>query len=435
MEKVKIHDITQDGRGVGRLESGRVIMVPGCFPGDEISADVQETKSAKGALSGTLNEIIVNSPHRGTHPCDHFSQGCSGSILGALKYEYTTDWKLNHLSETLRRIGGVKNSRIEPIIPSIEQWNYRDRIELQVVPEEAGLRPAFHGLDGPVPVKSCSLAMPSINKVLKSIKLGFSESDEELFRNFKPRLLLRDNGHDEAVAVLFLFCSPNLKVPVRFKDWLLDLDLAGWQIRLAKTTELRFSKSTTAMKRGKSDISIKTSIGEISADPTVFTQVNRSMADTLIKTALAHAPDGGKLLDLYGGYGAFGLEYAIRGGNAEVIDSAGASVAAGGKFAKRKDLAVVFNTLDLNKNPFLIGVKSTRDACIVDPPRSGIGQKMRKWLQIKGPKRLIYVSCHPAALARDISALSDYKPVVFYPVDMFPNTPDVETIAIFDKKS
>ncbi|MBT7790801.1 MAG: hypothetical protein HN757_18225, partial [Calditrichaeota bacterium] len=128
-------------------------------------------------------------------------------------------------------------------------------------------------------------------------------------------------------------------------------------------------------------------------------------------------------------------QYAIRGGNAEVIDSAGASVAAGGKFAKRKDLAVVFNTLDLNKNPFLIGVKSTRDACIVDPPRSGIGQKMRKWLQIKGPKRLIYVSCHPAALARDISALSDYKPVVFYPVDMFPNTPDVETIAIFDKKS
>jgi len=435
LEKVKIHDITQDGRGVGRLESGRVIMVPGCFPGDEISADVQETTSTKGALSGTLIEVLVNSPHRSTHPCEHLCQGCSGSILGALKYEYTTEWKFNHLSETLRRIGGLKNAKIEPIIPSVQKWDYRDRIELQLVPEEAGLRPAFHGREGPVPIKSCSLAMPSINEVLKNIKLGFSDSDEELFRTFKPRLLLRDNGHGEAVAVLFLFSSPNLKVPIRFKDWLLDLDLAGWQIRLAKTTELRFSKSTTAMKRGKSDINIKTSIGDITADPSVFTQVNRSMADTLINTALAHAPDGGKLLDLYGGYGAFGLEYAIRGGSAEVIDSAGAAIAAGENFAQRKDLSVVYNTLDLNKNTFLIGAKSTRDACIVDPPRSGIGQKMRKWVQIKGPKRLIYVSCHPAALARDIAALSNYKPVIFYPVDMFPNTPDVETVAIFDRKS
>lgn len=434
VERIVIHDLSQDGRGVGRLESGCVIMVPNCYPGDEISAEVQESSTLKGALSGTLQEVLVSSPHRSSHPCERYSQGCSGSILGALSYEFTTEWKSKHLAETLRRIGGLKSPKIEPIISSEQHWNYRDRLELQLISDESGWKPAFQGHEHPVPVNSCSLGMPAINKALQSIKTSFSDSDQELIQAFKPRLLLRDNGHNGAVAILFLFGKTDQKVNPRFREWLRGIELTGWQIRLAKTAELRFAKSVVALKGGNPSIYIKTSLGEITAEPTVFTQVNRSMSEVLIRTALDHIPDGGSILDLYGGYGAFGLEYAIRGGNAEVIDSAGDSIAAGQSFCKAHNLPVVYTTLDLNKNPFLISMKGHPDACIADPPRTGINPKMRQWLQVKGPKRLIYVSCHPAALARDIMALSNYKAAKFYPLDMFPHTQDTETVAILDKK-
>ncbi len=434
MEKIEIHDLAHDGLGVGKLGNGRVIMVQGCFPGDKISVEYSEPSKKKGVLTGILKEIIVNSPHRVEHPCSHYCQGCSGSILGAVNYDFASDWKQNHLIQTLTRIGGLEKPKVEPILSVENSWNYRDRIELQIIAGHDGWKPAFMGLEKHIQIECCNLAMPSINKAIKTINSNSPDADPKLLKRFTPRLLLRDNGDGEVVAVLFLFGNPNQSVPGVYKDWLRSLQLKGWQIRISKTPDLRFIKSTTGAKGGDSQIHIRTSTGEISANPTVFTQVNRVMSDNLIRTVFDHIPDGGRILDLFGGYGAFGLEYAIRGGKSEIIDSAGESITAGKKFVKRRNLQVKYNTLDLNKNPYLINTQERHDACIVDPPRSGLGQKMRDWLQVKGPGRLIYVSCHPAALARDIKALTKYTTSAFNPIDMFPNTTDLETVAILDKK-
>ncbi len=430
--ELKIFDLSSDGRGVTKLPSGRVVMIPNCLPGDKISAIINEDSEGKSDYKVLTKEIIEPSPDRIPHNCEHSSDGCQGSIFGALDYRAGLELKQKMLVETLKRIGKFDNLEVEPIIPSTNQWKYRDRVELKLTSTEKSMAVSFSGINGDVCIRNCQLAKESINQALSYIKSNTTSSTEN--SSAGNRLLIRDNGHNQSVGVLYFLEKLDSNKTTRLTGWLNSLGLNGWQIRETKLISTRFTKSKLVSSTGNTNIYIKIGKKELIASPNIFTQANADMSETLINVVLKSVPNNCRLLDLYGGYGSFGITHAMRGGQSDIVESMKNSIIAGRTFCKENSLKVKFITSNLNQKADWMKWQIKYGACIVDPPHSGLSETIRKWLQARGADRLIYVSCHPAALARDIRQLTNYKISEIQPIDMFPQTTELESVVVLDRK-
>jgi len=281
-------------------------MISAAVPGDKIEVDFEITKG-KGIAFGKLISILVPSEHRIPHPCDHYSDGCRGSLFGAYDYPEGLTLKRNHLINALKRIGKIEEPAVNEILPSPEKWNYRDRLEFQLQMEKGQLKIGFVSADTVIPIKNCCLGVKSIQNSLQRMW--------EHIPQIKPntpsadfRLLLRDNGKEESVAVLFTKTDSQERLDI-VRQLLKAGDFTGWEIRLVRNFDSRFFSSRIIDRFG--DTSLHAEIGDntIELPPLAFTQSNHSASELLRKTVTGLIPDGGKLLDFYGGYGAFALEY------------------------------------------------------------------------------------------------------------------------------
>ena len=461
-DTIKIHDLGWEGEGVGRMSDGQVVFVDGALPGDKIIPRFAK-KTGKGPLKAEIREITQPSPDRIEHPCPFYAESCPASPLGALKYTAALEWKRNHLTETLRRIGNITDAEVAEAVPSELQWGYRDRIELQFKPVKEKktyttktftLPPGSVKRQDPlkvrfgylskydfIPVSDCLLPSEPVRKAISSLVLAVSEDrlDLNLVSNStrvekNPRMLIRDNGHGGAVAVLFApesYIIPNdLAASI-----LLETNLTGIQVRMTPNLDLRYFVSDLLDEAGETRVFFPLSNAqEVYAGPTIFTQANMRMSSVLRQIVLENLPPKGNVLDMYGGIGAFALEYAlIKGGNATVIDSSRDSLKAGRKFAMKNKLPVEFLDVNLSRSNFRLDSKKF-DALIVDPPHKGIDKNILQKINDEGPGIIAYVSCHPAALARDVKSLTGYTPVKIIPVDMFPQTTELETVCILHRK-
>ncbi|MBD3167536.1 TRAM domain-containing protein [bacterium] len=463
-----VTDLTSDGRGVARTEEGRVVFLAGAMPGDRVLAAL-EAQGTKGPLTGRVREILVPSPDRREHPCPHYAEGCPASPLGVLEDRAERDWKRHHLLETLVRMGPwverdappgtpgaprlsdeeqrTRNEERERLrarldgmtgatLPSLASLHYRDRIEPRLEPLQGGWRMLYGKGEVDVALADCLLASVAIREAMQALSVRLKEGmlkPDPSFSRRSVRLLLRSNGREQAVAVLFVMTGRKFD-PAPYVQWLRDIPaLAGWQVRMARQVKTRMTHSTILAEAGDTGIMIRVGTQSLQAPPTIFTQANESMRDRLVEVALDDVVTGGNLLDLYGGYGSFGLEYVRRGGRATVVDTAPDALAAGWQFAREHDLEVDFIEADLARRfPRRLALE-TRDAVLLDPPRGGAGRNVLKVLDAHGPGRLVYVSCHPATLARDLGRLPAYRLVRLTPVDMFPQTPDLETVAVLQR--
>lgn len=439
-----IQDMTWDGRGVTRTPDGRVVMISGALPGDAVTAILSPADN-RGPLMGAVDEIITPSPDRLPHPCPYHVRGCQSTPLGTWRYEAALAWKSRHLSETLRRIGGVTDPAILDPVPSPQQWGYRERLELHLFTVHEQWWLGYLAADGYYPLSDCLLGTDPVRQGLTRLVFALgSYKDEATSQRVQvprdtdqngSRLVVRDNGHGEAVAVLFVR-NPEKTDLQPLRRALHHAELAGWQIRHAPSMRLRFFVSQVIDDEGDPRVFPKLSEGrELAIDPVVFAQVNRAAAIPLVRRVVDELPASLNLMDFYGGYGAFALEYVLaKGGKAAVVESSTLAVRAGQAFARDQGLPVEFILADLShRGPAFSALKFQR-AAILDPPRAGADPAIIGALNENGPPQLVYVSCHPATLARDIRLLTAYRPLRFIPVDLFPQTPDVETIAIFDRR-
>ena len=431
IETVTITDFSSQGLGVGRRASGQVAMIPYTVPGDQAEVDFEFAKP-KGIAFGKLMSISSSSDDRGTHPCIHYSQGCRGSLLGAYDYKKGLTWKRNHLLTTLERIGKLKSPDVREVYPSPLEWNYRDRLEFQLQLKPGRIQIGFMGDNGIIPIKTCCLSMNHIQDCLQNMLKTISTLKVDTVRE-DCRLLFRDNGLGQAVAVLFITdeSTENYELLTRL---LQQSGLARWEIRQVDDFKLRFVSSKLIEMVGETFIYVKFGRYSMELPLLSFTQTNPSAAALLRRLVIDLIPDKANLLDLYGGYGAFALEYVNRkSGSALVLESSHSMVKAGREFAKKVSLPVKFLQSDLNYPVSINKSFGQFDVVIADPPRDGLHRNVIKYLNTNGPKQLIYVSCHTAALARDIKELKRYTPEYFIPVDMFANTARLETIALFTR--
>jgi 23S rRNA (uracil1939-C5)-methyltransferase len=397
------------GSALGR-HGGRVIFVPYTIPGETVRVEVVEEH--KRWARARLVEVLAPSPHRVEPPCPYFGLSTSGRPLCGgcqyqhIEYEAQLAFKREVVADQLSRIGGLEVD-VEEAIGAAEPWRYRNNVQFHVTPEGyLGFLTA--DTNQIVPVEECLIIDPLLDDLWDTFDMRWPQ----LYR-----LSLRcGSATGDTMAIFELEAYQDFEIDVDFPVSCVLLLPDGEAVVLMG--DLRLVEHVAGRDYG------------ISAGS--FFQVNTGGAEALVALVREYlAPRGDEtLLDLYSGVGLFGLALAGDVGRVVAIESAPSAV---------EDFRL--NAADLKDVTLLEGkaqsvlgrVEEAVDLVVLDPPRAGAGERVVGEIARLAPRRLVYVSCDPATLARDSRHLAGagYQIQTVQPLDLFPQTFHVETVTLF----
>ena len=467
--ELQIDSLAHGGEGVGRLgEGGYVVFVSGGLPGDRVRAEVVKRK--RSYAHARLVEIVEESPERIPPTADH-----PGVAWQVLPYERQLQIKAEQVEDALRRIGKLDGFAMEPIVPALAQWRYRNKLEYSFGQDDSDeLVCGFHAPGGwkrVDPIEDCLLASESGNRA-REVALAWAReqglrawdrhresiaSREPLLRNLVVRegrhtgkLQIRlvstpgvpKGGPDETEGTGNLTGTGELDVPSLAAALAAELGedtLSGvlWtrSASLAETTmggetELVWGEAELPERLGDLDLRISSE---------AFFQTNTEMAEVLYAIVVEYAALEGweRVYDLYSGIGTIALTLAPRAGELWGIEIVEGAVADAISAAKRNEVtnAHFFAGDARLALPELIERAGRPDVVVVDPPRAGLSQKVVRRIIDASPKRVVYVSCNPTTLAPNAAQLVEagWRLVKVRPVDMFPQTPHIECVALLER--
>jgi tRNA/tmRNA/rRNA uracil-C5-methylase (TrmA/RlmC/RlmD family) len=405
------------GLGLARHE-GRVVFVPRGLPGDRFRVRVSAT--AQGFLRVSPLARVDDGPGRRVSPCP-VSETCGGCAYQDLGYEEQLTLKALVLRESLARAGAPYEGEIE-VMPSPEE-GWRTRASLHLAPGPLGLRVGFHeeGTHRIVEFEACLQLSRPLNATVRALKHAFEARPKVVSR--LARLDLAESGDgSECVAVV----SGDL----RAED---GPALAQAAAEVAGLTGLGFWRE----RRGRRDLLLArgdphvhaTVLGRrLRAHAVSFFQANRFLVEALTRAVVESVPAGGRVLDLYCGVGLFGVSLAARGDEvlgAEIAESSVFDASANGRDLPR----VRFFRGDV-REALSRWPREAREHVVLDPPRAGAGREVVEAVADRRPEVVVYVSCDPATLGRDLAdfARLGYRPDRLRAFDMFPNTFHLETL-------
>ncbi len=405
--------------GVGRAE-GKVIFVPGTVPGDEVEVVLDEEK--KTYATGHLVALRHPSPQRRHPPCPYVSR-CGGCPWQHVAYAEQLRAKEALVREHLRRIGGIADPPLLPIIPSPQEWHYRHRIRLHA---EDNARLGFsqarsHEL---VEIASCAIAAESSAADLRLARawlasLHTAVRQVELLTNEPAgRLVLVGDTEeafqtqDAAVCTQFLKAYPGVA----------GLALCGRDWRKA------WGDTTISFTLGVDGLTLTVSQG-------VFTQVNLAGNRALIATLLqlSDIQKEQRVIELYCGAGNLSLPLASRARELIGIEQSRPAVADAQANAARAGLtnARFLCAPARTGVRHLLRTRTRGEVVVLDPPRAGAADVIDEVPRL-GAQKVVYVSCDPTTLARDLRRLQmyGYRTSAIQPLDLFPHSYHVETLAV-----
>lgn len=435
---LNITDVTNEGSGVGKYE-GMAIFTPLTAVGD--TARVKILKVKKNYAYGKLLEIIIPSSDRIEPDCAVFSK-CGGCAFRHMSYKAESNLKQNKVYEAIKRIGGVDLAP-QNIISATSPDNYRNKAQYPVdLCGKAGFY-AFHS-HRIIPCGDCLLQPQIFGEIVKAFEEWIEKYKISIYNEQKNSGLLRHlyirkakitgeimvtlviNGNTvsnakQLIDALLHLCGENLK------SVQLNINTLDTNVILGDKCEVIYGKPYIT------DILCGV---KVRLSPLSFYQVNREMAEKLYEKAAEYAnPEGKNVLDLYCGAGTIGLSMAKRAKSIigveivpEAIEDAKFNAMDNGIENAR---FICADAADAAKQ--LASEKISADVVIVDPPRKGCSEELINTIAKEfSPERVVYVSCDPATLARDIKIFDNlgYKLVEYTPVDLFPRTSHVETVAL-----
>ncbi len=401
---LQLTDMAHGGEAVGKHER-KVIFVPYAIPGESVRVEVMEDKG-RFARARVL-QVLEPSPHRVQPPCPYFGL-CGGCQWQHVAYEAQLEYKRSIVLTQLQRIAGLPGADVRPVLGMETPWRYRNRVQFHASSDgQLGFMAAnSHDV---VPVEQCLLMHPLLESV-------FDALDMEL-----PDLLslsLRAGIHTGDQMVVFEMGSdqpPELEVDLPVSCVLLLPD--GTPVTLVGSPYLREQVLGRQYR--------------ISA--TSFFQVNTLQAEAVsrqVSSALNLQPDS-VVLDGYCGVGTFALGLAAHARRVIGVEvSAGAIADAQANAAGLANVSFVCGTMQ----SAIPKLGLTRPLVVVDPPRTGLeGAALVAVLKL-APPRVVYVSCDPATLARDVKAFlaAGYLLRTVQPIDMFPQTYHIETVTLLE---
>jgi 23S rRNA (uracil1939-C5)-methyltransferase len=414
---VKIDSLAYGPYGIGRRE-GQVILTPLTAPGDEVEVRVVEQKPNYAVAE--FQRVLQPSPVRRSPPCPYFAE-CGGCPWQHIRYESQLISKERNVVDALKRIGKLDGYELIPILPSPEEYRYRRRVRLHVHEgEKLGFHRALsHDL---IEIDSCPIAEPHVEHniinarewlgrlktAIREIEIVGSDEEEKVILAGKADGALAPD--DDGVCSRFLDSHNEVMGLILFGR--------GWRRSWGQAT------ISTHLENGL----------KLEIDGEVFTQVNRQGNDRLVGELLQWGEfyDRDRVLELYCGAGNFTFSVAQRSKEVIAIDNVPRAIENGKANSRlnrlknirwlRSHVPHAVKSMQTNSEKF--------SKIILNPPRSG-AKGLEKDLASLEAQKILYVSCNPPTLARDLAALSKkgYRLSRVRPFDLFPQTFHVETLA------
>ena len=415
---LEIDSLSHGPYGIGRHD-GHVIMVAGTVPGDRVTARVIESKRSYAIAE--LISITKPSGQRRRPPCPYVGS-CGGCPWQQVDYDAQLAAKQRSLEDALRRIGKLRDFDILPIVAAPSEFHYRRRIRLRSNNRgQVGFYRSFsHDL---VEIDRCEIALEQVNVALAHVRRWVKEAKA----SFTAIEIVA--GDDERELVLVAAAAERLAAS----------DSASMRDLLNAGTGLRGAIVSGGARRqvwGDSRISVTTEPDlRLMVDADVFIQVNPDGNRALLRHLL-HAgafANGDRVLELYCGAGNFTLSIARRAGEVVAVEGYRYAIDSGRLNAQRNGIENIrWRPAPVPAELAQLARRGERfNKIVLDPPRAG-AKGVDRDLAALDAEAIFYISCNPATMARDLAALAKrgYKLARVQPIDLFPQTFHVETLAI-----
>ncbi len=438
---LEITDVTAEGSGVGRYE-GMAVFVPLTAVGDK--AKVLILKVKKSYAYGKLLELLDASPYRIENDCPVFFR-CGGCVSRHISYEKECELKENHVKNCINRIGKI-DLQPQKIVPALRSEGYRNKAQYPVSQNGKFGFFATHS-HRVIECNNCSLQPEEFSAICEIVERWIRDYDislynEETHSGALRHLYLRKGEKNDEIMVIFVVNSEKLDhsekivaellkaFPEKIKSIQLNINREDTNVILGKKCDVLF---------GEDHITDIICDVKVRISPLSFYQVNRDMAEILYIKAAEYGRVGGKkIIDLYCGTGTIGLSMASLAQKVVGVEIVKEAV---------EDAKINAAINGFKNTEFICGDAATAakelvrrgekaDVVFLDPPRKGCEKQLLQTIANDfTPEKIVYISCDPATLARDAAELQSLGYILkeYTPVDLFPRTAHVETVALFEK--
>lgn len=443
--EITIEDLGNNGEGIGRIE-GYTVFVEGALPGERVRVLMVKTKKHYGY--GKFREILEPSPDRITPVCP-VAEKCGGCQLQHLSYEAQLAFKTKKVKDHLERIGGLTGIEVLPAIGMEDPWRYRNKAQFPVGGEKGAPQIGFYAkrshriIDTP----ACYL-QNEVNDAIEQIVRDFLTEnkiplyDEETHSGLVRHILTRVGRQSGQIMVCIVINGKNLPQSQKLVERLTAVP-GMTSIVLnenRKATNVILGEKIHVLW-GKEFITDTIGSVEFEISPLSFYQVNPIQTRVLYQTALDFADlDGTEtVLDLYCGIGTISLFFAQKAKRVFGVEIVPQAIEDAKRNAARNHMDNAFFQAGAAEEviPRLYETEGLQaDVVVVDPPRKGCDQRLLETILEIAPKKLVYVSCDSATLARDLAYLCPrgYRVEKVQVVDQFPWTVHVESVALLSKE-
>ncbi len=429
--EIEITGMTDDGSGVGRAE-GIAVFVPYTIVGEVIKAHI--IKVNKNYAVGKLLDIIKPSEHRTKALCQYFYK-CGGCQLMHMDYEAELLYKKNKVADCMKRIGGIE-TEVSDIVASDDRFRYRNKVQLPVTKEGIGFYKAHsHNV---IDMDDCLLQSETVKEITFTVRKWMEEwnieaYDEENNKGTIRHIYLRE-GKSGIVLVIVTFEE---KLP--HTDKLIEM-LEGKNVT-GIVQNINPKKTNVVLGREYKTIwgkdLIRDNIGdkEFEISPASFYQVNKKQTEKLYSVAEKMAGLTGKetVYDIYCGIGTIGQFMADKVKKLvgiEIVPDAVSNAVKNARINGIENTSYYCGAAEKIADE-IIKNEGKPNVIILDPPRKGCEENLLDAVVKAKPEKIVYISCKASTLARDLKYLEQkgYKTTEIVPVDMFPNTVHVESVA------
>ena len=453
--ELRVSGMAFGGKGLAKSD-GLPVFIDNTVPLDLVIARI--TKKKKNYAEARLDTIVEPSPFRVAPPCK-YSGFCGGCKWQFIQYDQQLIYKQQHVIDSIEHIGLIQEVQVHPTIPSKLIFGYRNKMEFScsdrrwLLPEELGREDIDTnlalGLHVPgtfnkvIDISSCLLQPEPGNRILADVKAFIKDSGKPVYGlrshiGFWRFLMLRHSVAYDQWMVNVITAQEDREIIKPLADMLLD----KYPQIVSVINNITSRKAGVAIGEyevlidGTSCIKDKIGLFEFEISANSFSQTNTLGAERLYETVKEYVELTGTetVIDLYSGTGAIAIYLADSAKEVtgiEIIESA--VVDAERNRLKNRVSNCKFILGDIKKA--LPEITKRPDVMIIDPPRAGMHKDIVKQVLAMAPNRIVYVSCNPATLARDLGMLKEsYHVLEVQPVDMFPHTFHIESVARLQKK-
>lgn len=443
--KIDITGLTHEGQGVGKIE-GFVVFVDGVLPGENV--DIKIVKQTKSYAVGKLVNINNSSADRVKPFCPVYDK-CGGCAVQHMSYQAQLDFKKDTVLQNIRRIGGLQNIKVNNTIGMENPFKYRNKVQYPVGSDKGDIRIGFYETRSHNIIDSnlCDI-QPDESNNIRDVVRGFCKDagiaiyDEKTGKGLLRHVMVRKGFKTEEIMVVLVVNGDKLvksdELVNKLLEYFPDIKSIVLNVNTRNTNIILGDKNICIY--GQKYITDYIGSFKFEISPLSFFQVNPIQTEVLYEKALEYAGLSGNetVFDLYCGIGTISLFLSQKAKHVvgvEVVDDAICD-------AKRNaDINGVSNVEFLVGEAEKVipelyeqGVKA--DVVVVDPPRKGCDQLLLNTLVEMQPQRIVYVSCNPSTLARDLKYLTEhgFEAKEVQPVDMFPWTGHVEAVVLIERK-